>query len=72
MISRPRNSVRKLSADCSRHTPYSDDSSSAGNSPPSNSSRDISNTGSASASTIALAIRPAGSTENWPANGAAA
>src|SRR5687768_13439090 len=35
MSSRPRNMVRKLSAEMSRQTPYNDDRRSAGNSPPS-------------------------------------
>ena len=62
--------IRKLSAEISRHTPYSDDNSNAGNSPPSKSSRDISSTGSASPNTTALASAVDGATENCPGNGA--
>jgi len=71
-ITRSGGTVAKLSADCSRQTPYSDDSKSAGNSPPAKSSRAIDSTGSANASTIALTSSVVRSTENWPANGAAA
>ena len=62
--SRPRNITRKLSADGSKHRPYSDDSSRIENSPSLNSVRDMSSTGTARASSAPLAIRMAGVTEN--------
>src|SRR5207237_1398581 len=70
MSSRPRNSVRKLSAESSRQNPYSDESSSTWKRWSVKSSRESSSTGMASASTTALPSAPGGPSEYWPGNGA--
>ena len=72
MISRPSKSVRKLSTEGSRQAPYSDDSSSTGNSSPSNSPCAISSTGSASTSSSALANNTGVLTDKCPGKATAA